>query len=106
MGRENHPNRKPVRSSRLSPMAKRLLESSLQQHPKDKKAQVNQQTAKPAASAKANAKLAKASRIDADDVPVLEGKPIKRQNNLKSKQIGQLKKSKTGANPNRRGGKG
>ncbi|XP_001361857.3 25S rRNA (cytosine-C(5))-methyltransferase nop2 [Drosophila pseudoobscura] len=76
--------------------------------PKDKKAKVNQQTAKPAASAKANAKLAKAPRIDADDVPVLEGKPIRRQNNLKqkSKQIGQLKKSKTGANPNPRGGKG
>lgn len=44
--------------------------------------------------------LAKAPRVDLDDVPVLEGKPIKKQNKLKqkSKQIGQLKKSKTGAN--------
>ncbi|XP_017069450.1 25S rRNA (cytosine-C(5))-methyltransferase nop2 [Drosophila eugracilis] len=45
-------------------------------------------------------KLAKAPRVDIDDVPILEGKPIKKQNKLKqkSKQIGQLKKSKTGAN--------
>lgn len=41
-------------------------------------------------------KLAKAKRVDVDEVPLLEGKPIKKQNNLKnkSKQIGQLKKSK------------
>ncbi|KAH8280485.1 hypothetical protein KR018_007975 [Drosophila ironensis] len=42
-------------------------------------------------------KLVKAPRVDADAVPVLEGKPIKK-NKLKQKQIGQLKKSKTGAN--------
>ncbi|KAH8372979.1 hypothetical protein KR009_009410 [Drosophila setifemur] len=54
-----------------------------------------EQAAKPKPS-----KLAKAPRVDLDDVPVLEGKPIKKQNKLKqkSKQIGQLKKSKTGAN--------
>jgi len=45
-------------------------------------------------------KLAKAPRVEIDEVPILEGKPIKKQNKLKqkSKQIGQLKKSKTGAN--------
>ncbi|XP_039482230.1 25S rRNA (cytosine-C(5))-methyltransferase nop2 [Drosophila santomea] len=50
--------------------------------------------------AKASAKLAKAPRVDIDDVPILEGKPIKKQNKLrqKSKQIGQLKKSTAGAN--------
>ncbi|XP_037716113.1 25S rRNA (cytosine-C(5))-methyltransferase nop2 [Drosophila subpulchrella] len=44
-------------------------------------------------------KLAKAPRVEIDEVPILEGKPIKKQNKLKqkSKQIGQLKKSKTGA---------
>ncbi|XP_022232233.2 25S rRNA (cytosine-C(5))-methyltransferase nop2 [Drosophila obscura] len=89
----------PGKSAAPKPEAKKF-------QPKDKKGQANQQTAKPAANAKANARLAKAPRIDADDVPVLEGKPIKRQNNLKqkSKQIGQLKKSKTGANPNPRAG--
>ncbi|EDV56303.1 25S rRNA (cytosine-C(5))-methyltransferase nop2 [Drosophila erecta] len=47
-----------------------------------------------------NAKLAKAPRVDIDDVPILEGKPIKKQNKLKqkSKQIGQLKKPSAGAN--------
>ncbi|XP_043642393.1 25S rRNA (cytosine-C(5))-methyltransferase nop2 [Drosophila teissieri] len=50
--------------------------------------------------AKGDAKLAKAPRVDIDDVPILEGKPIKKQNKLKqkSKQIGQLKKSTAGAN--------
>ncbi|XP_016983893.1 25S rRNA (cytosine-C(5))-methyltransferase nop2 [Drosophila rhopaloa] len=45
-------------------------------------------------------KLDKAPRIDVDDIPILEGKPIKKQNKLKqkSKQIGHLKKSKTGPN--------
>ncbi|XP_016930484.3 uncharacterized protein [Drosophila suzukii] len=45
-------------------------------------------------------KLANAPRVEIDEVPILEGKPIKKQNKLKqkSKQIGQLKKSKTGAN--------
>jgi len=40
------------------------------------------------------------AEVDIDEVPILEGKPIKKQNKLKqkSKQIGQLKKSKTGAN--------
>lgn len=37
--------------------------------------------------------------MDIDDVPFLEGKPIKKQNQKqKSKQIGQLKKSKAGGN--------
>ncbi|EDW47580.1 GM21395 [Drosophila sechellia] len=51
-------------------------------------------------SPKITAKLAKAPRVDIDDVPILEGKPIKKQNKLKqkSKQIGQLKKSTAGAN--------
>ncbi|KAH8407684.1 hypothetical protein KR222_010719 [Zaprionus bogoriensis] len=42
-------------------------------------------------------KLAKAKRVDVDEVPLLEGKPIKMQNKIKqkSKQVGQLKKSKT-----------
>ncbi|SPP74056.1 25S rRNA (cytosine-C(5))-methyltransferase nop2 [Drosophila guanche] len=90
----------PGKSAAPKPEAKKF-------QPKDKKGEAKQQAAKPAANAKANATLAKAPRIDADDVPVLEGKPIKRQNNLKqkSKQIGQLKKSKTGANPNPKGGK-
>ncbi|KAM8713055.1 hypothetical protein ACLKA7_013381 [Drosophila subpalustris] len=41
-------------------------------------------------------KLSKAKRVDVDEVPLLEGKPIKSQNKLKnkSKKIGQLKKSK------------
>ncbi|KAH8390929.1 hypothetical protein KR215_002036 [Drosophila sulfurigaster] len=50
-------------------------------------------------ASKLSEKLAKAKRVDVDDVPLLEGKPIKKQNNLKnkSKQIGQLKKSKPNA---------
>ncbi|XP_017125257.1 25S rRNA (cytosine-C(5))-methyltransferase nop2 [Drosophila elegans] len=63
--------------------------------PKAKPQAKVEQPAKPKAS-----KLAKAPRVDVDDLPVLEGKPIKKQNKLKqkSKQIGNLKKSKTGAN--------
>ncbi|KAH8371258.1 hypothetical protein KR093_006758 [Drosophila rubida] len=50
----------------------------------------------PKPATKLTEKLAKAKRVDVDEVPLLEGKPIKKQNNLKnkSKQIGQLKKSK------------
>ncbi|KAH8297345.1 hypothetical protein KR044_010562 [Drosophila immigrans] len=53
----------------------------------------------PKPATKLTEKLAKAKRVDVDDVPLLEGKPIKKQNNLKnkSKQIGQLKKSKPNA---------
>ncbi|ALC40693.1 CG8545 [Drosophila busckii] len=57
-----------------------------------KKAKVDVAPSKP----KANAKLAKAKRVDVDEVPLLEGKPIKNKSkfNQKSKQVGQLSKSK------------
>ncbi|XP_068147833.1 uncharacterized protein [Drosophila tropicalis] len=54
--------------------------------------------------AKLSQKLAKAPRVAIDEVPLLEGKPIKKENKLKqkSKQLGQLKKSKTGANASKK----
>ncbi|XP_002068802.3 25S rRNA (cytosine-C(5))-methyltransferase nop2 [Drosophila willistoni] len=53
---------------------------------------------------KQSQKLAKAPRVPIDEVPLLEGKPIKKENKLKqkSKQLGQLKKSKTGANASKK----
>ncbi|KAH8233768.1 hypothetical protein KR026_012106 [Drosophila bipectinata] len=69
--------------------------------PKGKKPPTEPKGKKPPTEPKGKSSaLAKAPRVDLDDVPVLEGKPIKKQNKLKqkSKQIGQLKKSKTGAN--------
>ncbi|KAH8374099.1 hypothetical protein KR200_001572 [Drosophila serrata] len=50
--------------------------------------------AKTSAKPKTSSKQFKAPRGDTD-VPLLEGKPIKKQNKLKKKQIGQLKKSTT-----------
>ncbi|KAH8308771.1 hypothetical protein KR059_001495 [Drosophila kikkawai] len=47
------------------------------------------------ATPKTPSKLVKAPHED-KEVPLLEGKPIKKQNNLKKKQVGQLKKSKAG----------
>lgn len=48
-------------------------------------------------SLKSIKKLATAKRVDLDEVPLLQGKPIKKQSNIKqkSKQLGQLKKSKS-----------
>ncbi|XP_034477252.1 25S rRNA (cytosine-C(5))-methyltransferase nop2 [Drosophila innubila] len=50
-------------------------------------------------------KLSKAKRVDVDEVPLLEGKPIKTQHKLnknKTKKIGQLKKSKPQADKKQR----
>lgn len=57
-------------------------------------AQKNEHNAKP--TSKLTKKLSQAPRVDIDELPLLEGKPIKMQNKLKnkSKQLGQLKKSK------------
>lgn len=59
--------------------------------------QKNGQKAKP--TSKITKKLSQAPRVDIDELPLLEGKPIKKENKLKikSKQLGQLKKSKKSA---------
>nr|XP_044249088.1 25S rRNA (cytosine-C(5))-methyltransferase nop2 [Drosophila takahashii] len=64
---------------------------------KEPKAKPQPQQTKPKGGAPS--KFTKAPRVDIDEVPILEGKPIKKQNKLKqkSKQIGQLKKSNTSA---------
>lgn len=79
---------KPTTNGTNSPSKSAIKETKTKPQPKGKQ------------SPKGNAKLAKAPRVDIDDVPILEGKPIKKQNKLKqkSKQIGQLKKSTAGAN--------
>ncbi|XP_033153684.1 25S rRNA (cytosine-C(5))-methyltransferase nop2 [Drosophila mauritiana] len=80
--------KKPTANGTNSPSKPATKETKTKPQPKGKQ------------SPKGNAKLAKAPRVDIDDVPILEGKPIKKQNKLKqkSKQIGQLKKSTAGAN--------
>ncbi|KMY93216.1 25S rRNA (cytosine-C(5))-methyltransferase nop2 [Drosophila simulans] len=80
--------KKPTTNGTNSPSKPATKETKTKPQPKGKQ------------SPKGNAKLAKAPRVDIDDVPILEGKPIKKQNKLKqkSKQIGQLKKSTAGAN--------
>ncbi|TDG44948.1 hypothetical protein AWZ03_008629 [Drosophila navojoa] len=56
--------------------------------------QENGQKAK--STSKITKKLSQAPRVDIDELPLLEGKPIKKENKLKnkSKQLGQLKKFK------------
>lgn len=63
-----------------------------------------EQQAKP--QSKLTNKLTTARRVDSDEVPLLEGKPIKNKNKIKqkSKQIGQLKKPQT-ANGKKQKGK-
>ncbi|XP_030560477.1 25S rRNA (cytosine-C(5))-methyltransferase nop2 [Drosophila novamexicana] len=67
-----------------------------QQPEAQKNGQKPSSKAQPQHKTKLTNKLSQAPRVDVDELPLLEGKPIKKQNKLKqkSKQLGQLKKSK------------